>query len=95
VRRDRVLRADRPVRRRLLIRVAPAWKVALACCALAGCAPGPSGIAFDDVTDLVGLAFEREPTEGMRTLPDRFGGGVCVLDVDGAAPMDLFFALRD
>lgn len=40
------------------------------------------------------LGWRREPLEGMRTFADRFSGGVCVLDVDGRSPRDLFFTSR-
>jgi hypothetical protein len=40
------------------------------------------------------VTFERTPHDGYRTLTDRMSGGVCVLDVDGVAPLDLFFAVR-
>lgn len=48
---------------------------------------------FEDVTAR-SIAWEREPAEGMRTFADRFSGGVCVLDTDGVAPVDLFFTAR-
>lgn len=40
------------------------------------------------------LQWERAPLEGYRTLADRFSGGVCAIDADGAPPLDLFFAAR-
>ncbi len=48
---------------------------------------------LDDVTER-SIGWARMPFEGMRTFEDRFSGGVCVLDVDGAAPVDLFFTAR-
>lgn len=48
---------------------------------------------FEDVT-AAALDWERTPAEGMRTFADRFSGGVCVLDADGRAPVDLFFTAR-
>ncbi len=55
----------------------------------------PPSRYFEDVTEASGVTASREPTEAYLTLADRMGGGVCVLDVDGTAPLDLFFALRD
>lgn len=49
---------------------------------------------FEDVTERAGLAFERVAADGWASLPDRMGGGVCVLDADGEGPLDLFFAMR-
>jgi len=49
---------------------------------------------FEDVTERAGLGFERVAAEGWASLPDRMGGGVCVLDADGEGPFDLFFAMR-
>ena len=46
---------------------------------------------FDDVTIRAGVTVERP--DDFDSLPRRMGGGVCVLDVDGQPPMDLFFAL--
>jgi len=54
----------------------------------------PTGPWFEDVTVPAGLAFERAPVEGYVTMVDRVSGGVCVLDVDGRPPLDLFFAVR-
>jgi hypothetical protein len=47
-----------------------------------------------DRTRAVGLDHERVPEAGYLTLADRMMGGVCVLDLDGAPPLDLFFAGR-
>ncbi len=47
---------------------------------------------FDDVAVSAGVALERP--DDFDTLPIRMGGGVCVLDVDGRPPMDLFFSLH-
>jgi len=49
---------------------------------------------FVDVAAMSGLAFERTPHERLDSLADRMSGGVCVIDVDGVAPYDLFFAAR-
>lgn len=49
---------------------------------------------FDDVTLSAGIAFERAPVDGWNSIADRMTGGVCVLDADGVAPLDLFFAVR-
>lgn len=67
--------------------------LALAC----GCAGEPLAAElpfFDDVAARAGLAFDRSAAEGYRTLADRLGGGVCVIDADGRPPLDLLFALR-
>jgi hypothetical protein len=42
----------------------------------------------------VGLGALRVPEADYLTLADRMMGGVCVLDLDGAPPLDLFFAGR-
>lgn len=47
------------------------------------------------MTAEAGLAFTRTPHDGYHTLADRMSGGVCVLDVDGVPPLDLFFAVRE
>ncbi len=47
---------------------------------------------FEDVS--APLGWSREPLEGTRSFADRMSGGVCVLDVDGRAPVDLFFTAR-
>lgn len=52
------------------------------------------GLWFQDVTLAAGVDLDRQPADGYETLPDRFTGGICVLDVDGEGPLDLFFALR-
>lgn len=49
---------------------------------------------FVDVAGVSGLVFERTPHERLVSLADRMSGGVCVIDVDGVAPYDLFFAAR-
>ncbi|MCS6796959.1 MAG: FG-GAP-like repeat-containing protein [Myxococcota bacterium] len=49
---------------------------------------------FEDVTATAGPWFEREPVDGYATIPDRMAGGVCPIDVDGRAPIDLLFAVR-
>ncbi|MDQ3035071.1 MAG: CRTAC1 family protein [Myxococcota bacterium] len=62
----------------------------------AGAAPdsGPEGRHwFDDVTLAAGVDAVRP--DDFTNLPQRMNGGVCVLDVDGTAPMDLFFAMMD
>lgn len=47
-----------------------------------------------DVTEGSGLTLARLPEEGDATLADRMMAGVCVIDLDGEAPLDLFFAGR-
>jgi hypothetical protein len=54
----------------------------------------PWRLPFEDVTRAAGIAFTRVPADALVGLPDRMSGGVCVLDVDGRPPLDLFFALR-
>lgn len=49
---------------------------------------------FDDVSEAAGVTVDRVPAEGFSNFVDRIGGGVCVIDVDGVAPRDLFFAMR-
>ncbi len=49
---------------------------------------------FEDVTHTWGVVFDRDGADDYETLPDRMGGAVCPLDVDGVAPLDLFFAMR-
>jgi len=62
--------------------------------------PGDGGtdagplVFFEDVTDAAGVGFVRRPADGYDTTPDRIGGGVCVIDVDGTPPLDLFFPAR-
>lgn len=51
----------------------------------------PEGLWFSDVTREAGVDFVHAPLRD--ELATRFAGGVCVLDVDGRAPMDLFFAM--
>ena len=53
-----------------------------------------TGRWLEDVTAAAGISFERVGMDAYESIPDRMSGGVCVLDVDGAGPMDLFFALR-
>jgi len=72
---------------------------------LLGCSPEASDvdvvtlpvtreIAFIDVASAVGLTtFGSFPVSELAAA-DRFAAGVCVLDVDGAPPYDLFFARR-
>jgi hypothetical protein len=49
---------------------------------------------FDDIARESGVRFVRGAAEEYVTLGDRMSGGVCVLDADGAGPVDLFFAMR-
>jgi len=49
---------------------------------------------FEDVTRRWGAVFDRDSVEDYLTLTDRMGGGVCPIDADGRAPLDLFFAMR-
>jgi hypothetical protein len=49
---------------------------------------------LEDVTARWGVAYDRDGRDGYETLLDRMGGGVCPLDADGVAPLDLFFAMR-
>ncbi len=49
---------------------------------------------FEDLRARSGMTFERVAAERGETLADRMSGGVCVLDVDGRAPLDVFFAMR-
>ncbi len=60
----------------------------------AGNDAGPALRFFDDIASESGIGFFRGPAERYETLADRMSGGVCVLDVDGVAPIDVFFALR-
>ena len=53
---------------------------------------GPPGLYFEDLTESAGLSFDHRPWPF--GLPERLAGGVCALDVDGAPPLDLFFAMR-
>ncbi|MEM9190611.1 MAG: ASPIC/UnbV domain-containing protein [Myxococcota bacterium] len=55
---------------------------------------GTMDMTFEDVSASSGLHFEVTPPEGWGSLPDRLAGGVCVIDVDGRSPLDVFFALR-
>jgi len=48
---------------------------------------------FEDVTLAAGVDAERP--DDFSNLTERMTGGVCVLDVDGSPPMDLFFAMMD
>lgn len=61
--------------------------------ALDASAPPPVRF-FEDVSRASGITFVRAPAEAYETLADRMSGGVCVLDVDGRAPIDVFFAMR-
>lgn len=49
---------------------------------------------FDDITARSLPRWERVPVDDYRTYEDRMSGGVCVLDVDGSGPVDLFFTAR-
>ncbi len=49
---------------------------------------------FEDIAGESGMSFVRGPAEEYESLPDRMSGGVCVLDADGRAPVDVFFAMR-
>ena len=49
---------------------------------------------FEDVTARAGIDLDRTPAQAYATVPDRMSGGICVLDVDGVPPLDLFFAVR-
>lgn len=49
---------------------------------------------FEDVAVSAGIDFSRVPADGLDSLVDRMTGGVCVIDADGRAPLDLFFAMR-
>jgi hypothetical protein len=49
-----------------------------------------AGAWFRDVTKSAGITVERRLAQ-YATLPDRFSGGVCTLDVDGDGKLDLFF----
>jgi hypothetical protein len=49
---------------------------------------------FEEVTTTSGLGFTRAAREALESLTDRMSGGVCVLDVDGIPPRDVFFANR-
>ncbi|MFO0708221.1 MAG: FG-GAP-like repeat-containing protein [Sandaracinus sp.] len=54
----------------------------------------PSEPWLEDVTLAWGIDHVRDSVEGYETLTDRMGGGVCPIDADGAAPLDLVFAMR-
>lgn len=60
----------------------------------AGPVPTADAIYFADITSRTGVDWVRRPTDQLRTSVERLGAGVCVLDVDGVAPLDLFFAAR-
>lgn len=49
---------------------------------------------LEDLTASSGLDHRRVPEDGDATLADRMMAGVCVLDLDGEAPLDLFFSGR-
>jgi hypothetical protein len=49
---------------------------------------------FEEITVASGIDLDRVPTGAYGQLPDRMSGGVCPIDVDGRAPIDLFFAIR-
>lgn len=62
---------------------------------LAGCLERTrTGVFLIDEAEDRALTAERVPEGGDRMLADRMTGGVCVLDLDGAPPLDLFFAGR-
>lgn len=52
--------------------------------------PPPSDAWFRDVTESAGILHKRSRVE-YGTAAHRFGGGVCVFDVDGDGKVDLFF----
>jgi hypothetical protein len=56
---------------------------------------GTAGVVFWDVTQVSGVTLARTPLDDYLSVPDRFTGGVCVLDADGLGAPDLFFAMRD
>lgn len=49
---------------------------------------------FEDRVRESGMRFVRGGAEDYVTLADRMSGGVCILDADGAGPVDVFFAMR-
>lgn len=49
---------------------------------------------FEDVRVAAGIGLDRDPADGYENILDRGSGGVCVLDVDGAGTLDIFFAIR-
>jgi hypothetical protein len=59
-----------------------------------GADAGPPRRYFEDLVGASGIGFFRGPAERYETLADRMSGGVCILDVDGVAPVDVFFAMR-
>jgi hypothetical protein len=75
---------------RFVRRVSLALAASLLACGESG-GPAPW---LEDVTDRGGIDVVHETPDGYASLVDRLGGGVCVLDADGALPMDLFFAAR-
>lgn len=52
------------------------------------------GTVLDDRTVGSGLDAITGPTDALPTLADRMMAGVCAIDLDGAPPLDLFFARR-
>jgi len=46
------------------------------------------------VTRESGITLNRIAADGLVSVVDRMSGGVCVLDVDGRPPLDIFFAIR-
>ena len=58
--------------------------------------PSPVGpeVWFENVTESVGVGLNRIADHGYVDLPDRMMAGVCVVDVDGRAPLDLLFTHR-
>ncbi|MFO0708222.1 MAG: FG-GAP-like repeat-containing protein [Sandaracinus sp.] len=47
-----------------------------------------------EVTTEWGIDHVRDSVDDYQTLTDRVGGGVCPIDADGIAPIDLVFAMR-
>ncbi len=54
----------------------------------------PTVTWFEDISLSAGIDLVRVAAEDYDSVPDRMSGGVCVIDVDGVAPLDLFFAFR-
>lgn len=82
-------------------RVGGICAIAVVAAALAACGVGSpgapdagEGLWFEEIGAASGIVVDRVPADGLASLPDRFSGGVCPLDVDGRSPLDLFFALR-
>ncbi|MCA9583507.1 MAG: VCBS repeat-containing protein, partial [Myxococcales bacterium] len=49
---------------------------------------------FEDVTEMLGVDVTRTFGQSVREPADNLAGGVCVIDVDGVPPLDLFVPLR-